>query len=158
MAKELNPGMRRILGLLMVILVFAGPVWAQPFPGGGKPGIGPMGGSGGMGPQIYGRQTAVTTQGIVERVENFQTLGPSGLPEGGMSLGVVLKTDQGSLTIHLAPPWYLSQNNFSVRVGDILEVRGSRSPISMAAIIARVVTKDGRTLRLRDEQGLPLWR
>ena len=158
MAKELSPGMRRILGLLMVILVLTGPVWAQPFPGGGRPGIGPMGGGGGIGPQIYGLQTAVTTQGIVERVEAFQTLGPSGLPEGGMSLGVVLKTDQGSLTVHLAPPWYLNQNNFSVRVGDILEVRGSRSPISMAAIIARVVTNDGRTLRLRDEQGLPLWR
>jgi hypothetical protein len=131
--------MRKILGFLMVSIIFlAVPVLAQP--------------------QIYGFQTLTTIEGKVERIQYFPTIGLGGIPEGGTSLGVVLKTDQGSITIHLGPPWYLSQQKFSIDAGDILRVIGSRAPLSSAAMIAREVTKNGTILKLRDQQGLPVWR
>jgi hypothetical protein len=130
--------MRKILELLMVSIIFlAGPVWAQP--------------------HIYGMQNLTTIEGKVERIQYFPTLGPGGIPGGGTSLGVVLKTNQGSITIHLGPPWYLSRQNFSINAGDNLRVIGSRAPLSSAAIVAREVTKNGMTLKLRDRQGVPVW-
>jgi hypothetical protein len=130
--------MRKILGFLMIsIVLLAGPHLAQA--------------------QIYGFQTLTTIEGKVERIQYLPTIGPGGLPEGGTSVAVVLKTDQGSITIYLGPPWYLSQQKFSINAGDILRVIGSRAPLSSAAMIAREVTKNGMILRLRDEQGFPVW-
>jgi hypothetical protein len=130
--------MRKILGPLILSIIFlAGPVLAQPY--------------------IYGLQDLTTIEGKVERIQYFPTIGPGGIPGGGTSLGVVLKTDQGSITIHLGPPWYLSRQKFSINAGDNLRVIGSRAPLSSAAIIAREVTKNGMILKLRDEQGVPVW-
>jgi hypothetical protein len=46
----------------------------------------------------------------------------------------------------------------TIKQGDKATVRGSRVSIDgKPAIIAAEVTKDGQTLRLRDDNGLPLW-
>jgi hypothetical protein len=130
--------MKKIIGLLMVSIIFlAGPVLAQPY--------------------IYGTRDLATIEGKVERIQYFQTLGPGGLPGSGTSLGVILKTDQGSVTIYLGPPWYLRQQKFSINAGDNLRVICSRAPLSSAAMIAREVIKNGMILKLRDEQGVPVW-
>jgi len=72
---------------------------------------------------------------------------------------LVLRTDQGSLEVHLAPAWYLQQQNITLKAGDPLEVTGSQVTLeNKPIIIAREITVDGRVLKLRDEQGLPLWR
>jgi len=134
--------MRKILGPLILSIIFlAGPVLAQPHIYG----------------HIYGFQNLITIDGKVESIQYFPTIGPGGIPEGGTSLGVVLKTDQGSVTIYLGPPWYLSRQKFSINAGDNLRVIGSRAPLSSAAIIAREVTKNGKILELRDEKGIPVW-
>ena len=73
--------------------------------------------------------------------------------------GVTLKTDQGSLLVHLGPGWYLDEKKFAVKVGDTVEATGSKVTLNnQPALIAREVKVNGATLKLRDDQGLPVWR
>jgi hypothetical protein len=72
---------------------------------------------------------------------------------------VILKSDQGNITVHLGPAWYLSQKRFSLNVCDTLEVIGSKIKQNRrTVIVAKAVTKDGETLKLRDDQGFPFWK
>jgi len=132
--------MRKFVGLLAAcaLLGLAASVWAQ---GPGGPGMGP-------GPGVYNPQTVTTVKGTVETL----------MKQRRMS-GLVLKTDQGSLPVHVGPYLYLRQQGITFKVGDPLEVTGSQVTLQgKPAIIAREVKVDGKTLKLRDEQGLPLWR
>jgi hypothetical protein len=73
--------------------------------------------------------------------------------------GVFLKTDQGSLVVHLGPGWYMDEQKFAIKPGDTLETTGSKVTLNnQPAIIAREVKVEGKTLKLRDDQGLPVWR
>ncbi len=139
--------MKKITVLLAVLISVAlvCPVLAQPGPGGG------MGMGGGMGPRLYNPQTVTTVAGAVEKLEE--------LSMGMKFRGLLLKTDKGSLMVHLGPTWYLDQQKFAVKVGDKIEVTGSQVTLNnQPAIIARDVTMNGRILKLRDDQGIPAWR
>ena len=137
---------------LVVSLALACPALAQPGPGGG------MGMGGGMGPRLYNPQTVTTVTGQVEKLEELPSMGRG----GGMGMqyrGVLLKTDQGSLMVHLGPGWYLDEKKFAVKVGDTVEATGSKVTLNnQPALIAREVKVNGTTLKLRDDQGLPVWR
>jgi len=78
---------------------------------------------------------------------------------GRKQSGVILKTEMDSFTVHLGPPWFYCQNNFPIRVGDILEAIGSRmiTADQQTIVLAREITINGRSLRLRDKNGAPLW-
>ena len=82
-------------------------------------------------------------------------------PGGGMGMqyrGVLLKTDQGSLMVDLAPGWFLNEKKFVVQVGDTVSATGSKMTLdNQPGLIAREVTVNGTTLKLRDEQGVPVW-
>jgi hypothetical protein len=144
--------MQKIKGVLVIALAMAlaCPALAQPGPGGGGPGMG-MGG--GMGPRLYNPQTVTTVKGQVEKLEEV-TMGRN------MAIReVILKTDQGSLKVHLGPGWYLDEKKFVLKAGDTVEVTGSKVTLNnQPALIAREVQVNGATLKLRDDQGLPVWR
>lgn len=71
---------------------------------------------------------------------------------------VQLKTDSGSFDVHVGPAFYLRSKEFEILKGDVLDVVGSKVKIEEKdAILARSITKDGKTLELRDKTGLPLW-
>ncbi|MFI5330399.1 MAG: DNA-binding protein [Desulfobaccales bacterium] len=147
----------RIIKSLLVIglcLAFAGPALAQP--GGGQ---GMMGGTGkdrGMGPgggrgMMYNLQTVTTIQGTVE------SLGPKGPRMQHESR--IIKTDQGSIMVHLGPTSYINQQQIQLNPGDCVEVTGSKVEMrGRTMLLAKEVKVGGKTLRLRDDQGLPLWR
>ncbi|MHB9072892.1 MAG: hypothetical protein ACYC6G_05155 [Desulfobaccales bacterium] len=136
---------------LVISLALVCPVLAQPGSGGG------MGMGGGMGPRLYNPQTVTTVKGAVEKIDEL-SMGRG----GGMSMKfreLLLKTDKGSLIVHLGPTWYLDQQKLAVKVGDTLEVTGSQVTLNnQPAIIAREVKANGQTVKLRDDQGLPAWR
>jgi hypothetical protein len=137
--------------VLISSLILVCPVLAQPGPGGG------MGMRGGMGPMLYNPQTVTTVKGAVEKLEELPSMG-RGSGQGMMYQGVALKTDKGSLMVHLGPGWYLDEQKFAVKTGDTLEVTGSQVTLNnQPAIIARDVKVNGKTLKLRDEQGIPAW-
>jgi hypothetical protein len=108
-------------------------------------------------PSVYDPQTVITVHGRVERLTKLPGIGPGGPHE--MDWVVILKSDQGNITVHLGPAWYLSQKRFSPNVGDMLGVIGSKiTQNGRTVVVSREVTKNGETLRLRDDQGFPLWK
>jgi hypothetical protein len=126
------------------------PVLAQPGSG--------MGMGRGMGPRIYNPQTVTTVKGAVAKMEELPSMGRGGA-RGMRFRGVALKTDQGDITVHLGPAWYQDQKKFTVKVGDTMAATGSKVTLNQQpALLAREVTVNGKTLKLRDEQGIPLWR
>jgi hypothetical protein len=146
--------MKKIMGLMVwcVVLTLVGPALAQPIPGGR------MGMGSGMGPRLYNPQTVTTIKGPVEKVEDLPSMGRGG-GRGMMYRGVLLKTDQGSLLVHLGPGWYLDEQKFTVKAGDTLEATGSKVTLNnQPAMIAREIKVNGKTLKLRDDQGFPVWR
>ena len=140
----------KVLVVMVVCLALVGPALSQPGPGGGM--------GRGMGPMLYNPQTVTTVTGQVEKLEDLPSMGGG----GGMGMqfrGVTLKTDQGSLMVHLGPGWYLDEKKFPIKVGDTVEVTGSKVTLNnQPALIAREVKVNGATLKLRDDQGLPVWR
>ena len=78
---------------------------------------------------------------------------------GMQTQGLVLKTDTDHINVDLGPPWYVSKQGFHLNQGDSLEVTGSRvTSEGQTRLLATTVNKDGQTLKVRDEQGMPLWR
>lgn len=103
--------------------------------------------------RMYNPQTVETLSGEVEKVELFT-------PRRGMSQGVhlVLKTDKGSIPVHLGPSWYMDKQGVKFEKGDKLEVTGSRVTFNKKpAIIASEIKEGDKTLKLRDETGTPAW-
>jgi hypothetical protein len=136
--------------VIFVSLVLVGPALAQL--GGG------MGMGGGMGGRLYNPQTVTTVTGQVEKLEDLPSMGMG----GGRDMqyqGVTLKMDQGNIMVHLGPGWYLDEKKFAVKAGDTVEATGSKVTLNnQPALIAREVKVKGTTLKLRDDQGLPVWR
>lgn len=76
----------------------------------------------------------------------------------GYGVHLLVKTDRETVEVHLGPEWYLDRQNFSVEVGDRVEIKGSRiTDAGMPTLIASQVTKGDDLLTLRDENGLPMW-
>jgi hypothetical protein len=140
----------KVLVIMVVSLALACPALAQPGPGSGM--------GGGMGPMLYNPQTATTVTGQVEKLEDLPSMG-GGSGMGMQHRGVTLKTDKGSLMVHLGPGWYLDEKKFAVKAGDTMEATGSQVTLNnQPALIAREVKVKDATLKLRDDQGLPVWR
>ncbi len=119
------------------------------------------GGDGGPGPQgrqLYNLQTVTTVQGQVKDLGSYGMQGWRAAP--GMAIqGLVLKTDKGNITVELGPPWYVSKQGFSLQKGDTLEVTGSKVTMEeKTVLLAAEVKKNGQTLKVRDEKGVPLFR
>lgn len=71
----------------------------------------------------------------------------------------VLKTRDGSLTVHLGPDFYVRQQQFPLKVGDTWEVTGFKTTLDQKTVlVAREVRMGGHVLKLRDQGGQPLWR
>jgi hypothetical protein len=127
----------RIFFIAIVFVVSVSMAWSQrPAPGA----------------RMYNPGTETTIKGTVEEVRE-----QSGR-RGWKGMHVVLKADGTAMDVHLGPAAYLSQNQFSLNKGDLIEVIGSRVRLHGAdALIARQITKNGQTLALRDAQGVPKW-
>jgi hypothetical protein len=139
-----------VLLVMVVCLALAAPALAQPGSGGG---IGA-----GMNLMLYNPETVTTVTGPVEKLEDLPSMGGGG-GQGMQYRGVTLKTDQGSLIVHLGPGWFLDEKKFAVKVGDTVEATGSKVTLqNQPALIAREVKAKGATLKLRDDQGFPVWR
>src|SRR3989304_2481901 len=81
-------------------------------------------------------------------------------PMKGMSQGVhlTLKTYKEIISVHLGPWWYIENRDSRIEPKDKIEVAGSRSTYQgNPAIIAANVKKGDEVLKLRDENGLPVW-
>jgi DNA/RNA endonuclease YhcR with UshA esterase domain len=106
----------------------------------------------GKGTPNYDRSTEITVTGTVEQVRQLT----QGSGWGGTHL--TLKTDNGTLDVHLGPSSFLAGQHFSFATGDRIEVTGSKVKVDGTdALLAREVRKDGKVLTLRDPNGIPKW-
>jgi len=113
---------------------------------------GGMGMDPGRANRMYNPATEVTLKGVVEEVKTIS--GPWGW--GGTHL--TLKTESGTFDVHLGPSTYLKEKGFKFVKGKQLEVTGSKVKYqNQEATIAREVKMGGKTLTLRNAQGVPEW-
>lgn len=130
---------------LMVSHAAAGP--GRGWRGGG--GWGMCGGYRGM----YDPAAVETVTGTIESVD--RTVPMKGTSRG---IGMTLKTDTGSVSVHLGPQWYVERIDGKLAKGDAVEVKGSRVMFAgNPAIIAAEVKKGDAVLKLRDGDGIPAW-
>jgi hypothetical protein len=81
-------------------------------------------------------------------------LGHTGVQEKQL----LLRTDTGTVEIHLGPTAFLTEKKVEIREGDTLEVSGSRVTIGESQVVlAREIRKGDSTWTLRDATGQPLW-
>jgi hypothetical protein len=91
--------------------------------------------------------------GTIEKVLVHER-GPHG--KGGVHL--VLATAGGTLEVQLGPAWFIDNQEAKLKAGDTVSVRGARMTASaQPTLIAFDVKRGGETLRLREEDGTPLW-
>jgi len=115
-------------------------------------------GSGGWGrgtqyQRVYDPATVETISRIVESVDETT-------PMRGMHYGIhlLVKTDKETISVHLGPGWYIERLDTKIEKGDKVQVKGSRVTIGgKSAIIASEVKKGDAVLKLRDDNGIPVW-
>jgi lysyl-tRNA synthetase class II len=120
------------------------PAWAQRGPG-----------------RFYDPHKVITVQGKVEKVETLSRPGRMAGDDrpGQQAQMVSLKTDQGTMQVHLGPVKFLEQQQFTPKVGDSLTVTGSKLTTGKGEVILAAEVKSGsKSLTLRDAQGMPVWR
>lgn len=102
----------------------------------------------------YDTQTVETVSGTVIAVEKIAYGG-----RGHYGIHLVLKTAKGKLPVDLGPSWFIDRQSLKIAPHDVIEVTGSRvTRAGKPALIAAEVKKGGEMLRLRESNGVPLWR
>ncbi|MHB8881631.1 MAG: DNA-binding protein [Thermodesulfovibrionales bacterium] len=115
-------------------------------------------GSGGWGPgsqysRIYDIKTVETVKGEVVSIDKMT-------PIRGMHYGVHLtvQISNKTISVHLGPGWYIENQDVKIEPKDKIEIRGSRVTFEgNPVIIAAEVKKGNDSLKLRDENGFPVW-
>ncbi len=70
----------------------------------------------------------------------------------------MVKTEKETISVHLGPAWYIQRQDMKIVPGDKVEITGSRITFEgKPAIIAAEVKKGTEILKLRDENGFPVW-
>lgn len=145
--------MKRLLGIGLVMLLIVGviAVIAYAEPGQGCRGNGPGMGNGYH--RMYDPAKAEIVKGHVASVEQI-----SGRRGRGTGVVLSLKTGTETLSVHLGPSWYINKQDAKFAAGDVVEITGARAARSGQDIfIAAEIKKGNETLKLRDENGVPLW-
>ncbi len=102
--------------------------------------------------RMYNPRTETTVSGAVEEVKTYTR------DRGWGGTHLDLKTDSGTFDVHVGPTHYITSKGFKFAKGDKVEVTGSKVTFGdHEAIIAREIKKGGKTLTLRDAQGIPEW-
>jgi len=103
--------------------------------------------------RLYNNRTLETVEGIVTAVQRF-------IPGRGMSAGVRLLVRIGIdiIEVHLGPEWFIENQDITIQPKDQVEIKGSKVHFrAQPAIIAAEIRKGEDTLRLRNENGFPVW-
>lgn len=68
------------------------------------------------------------------------------------------KANNGEMAVNLGPIWFIEENNMEINEGDDIQITGAKMRTNgRFLIIATELTKNGKTLNIRDKEGAPLW-
>lgn len=135
--------MNRIMKIGCLAAVGCALMLAQPPQGGMR--------HGGMKMAPYDVSTETTITGTVQDILH---------PQMGRMNGthLLVKTESETIEVHVGPSDFVANAGFTFAKGDSVQVLGSKVTIDgKEALIAREVTRDGKTLTLRDKTGRPMW-
>ena len=108
---------------------------------------------GGMGMPRYDKTTEQTVSGTVQKVEAHE-----GRMGAGTGVHLAFTTGDRVLDVHVGPARWLTEKQYEFTAGDRLTITGSSVKVDGAdAFLAREIVKDGKTLVLRNADGVPLW-
>jgi len=106
-----------------------------------------------QGRRNYDPATVTTVEATVQEV-----LLESGR-NGGSGVHLVMQTEGEPTVVHVAPQFWLNDNDLTFAAGDRVTVTGSKTVVAgEPALIARQISRGDTTLTLRDEAGIPAWR
>lgn len=95
-----------------------------------------------------------TVTGDVKQVLRVQ------FPDKDCYLIAILSTDSDSakVGVNIGPVWFLEENDMAINEGDMIQVTGAKIRTNgRYVLIATEITKNGKTLNLRDKEGNKLW-
>ena len=94
-----------------------------------------------------------TLRGLVVETKDFQCP-----VTGTVGSHITVKSETGSIEVHLAPASFMKQYEINIRKGDNVTVVGSRITYEgKTALIAKSVAIGNETYNFRDQSGKPLW-
>jgi len=102
----------------------------------------------------YDVANELTIKGVIDEVKDFQCP-----VSGGMGAHLVVKTDKGLVTVHLALSKFMSEYGLSFARGDEVVITGVKAKVGddENAILARKIERGNQTFVFRDKEGKPLW-
>jgi len=101
----------------------------------------------------YAPTSEQTMRGWVVETRDFQCP-----VTGTVGSHITVKSETGSIEVHLAPASFMKQYEINIRKGDNVTVVGSRIMFDgKGALIAKSVAIGNETYNFRDQSGRPLW-
>jgi len=98
----------------------------------------------------YDIANQVKIKGVIEDVRQ--------IPGNFEGTVLVVKTDTGTVLVHVAPASFLKEMDTSFTKGDQVEVLGAKAPnATEEEVLAREITVGTNTVTLRDDKGIPVW-
>jgi hypothetical protein len=104
-------------------------------------------------PAKYEPSTEQTVSGIITQVVSV-----SG-PDDTVGVHLNVKTADATVRVHVAPALFIGENNFWFQIDDQVSITGANVlHDGDVALWARLLTKEGKTLKIRNDDGTPLWK
>lgn len=77
--------------------------------------------------------------------------------DGRAEIHLIVSAGGREVEVHLAPEYFLAWHQFQFYAGDKVEITATKAKVE-PHYLARTVKCGSRTLVLRDERGIPLWK
>ncbi len=101
----------------------------------------------------YDAKTVETIRGKVLSIEKDTFAN-----KRGYWVDLVLQTQNGAIAVQLGPAWYIDKRTPPIEANDTITVTGSRITMDgKPVIIAADIKKGNELLKLRDDNGIPVW-
>jgi hypothetical protein len=140
-----------ILALLIAAAAWAQPAQPPPPAQPTLPGTGP--GAAAPKPRMGMQYDPKSLETVTGEVTQVQARG-----RRGKSLNLLVKTDKETLLVLIGPAFFLEEQKMALAAGDKVEVKGTRiKHPNQAMLIAGELKKGSQVVKLRDDQGKPLW-
>jgi hypothetical protein len=101
----------------------------------------------------YDPKTVETIGGNVLSIEKITPA-----KKRGYWVQLMLQTEKETIAVQLGPAWYIDKQTPRIEANDTITVTGSRLTVDgRSAIVAADITKGNELLKLRDDNGIPVW-
>ena len=99
---------------------------------------------------------AKTVETIGGKVLSIEKTTPA--KKRGYWIDLILQTQKETIAVQLGPDWYIDKQTPRIEANDIITVTGSRVTMDgRSAIVAADITKGNELLKLRENNGIPVW-